>query len=214
MTAAKLQGNFETVEIKLTLKVSKQHNEMLDMIAGRVYNMDGIEDVTVSLLEPNTETASAEPPERVTHFDSKIRAFNKFYNLACPAAPTIPSRPQLVRELNQFYDILLEELKEVYPILQSVDRSEHLESDEDVLTDIADWLGDIMVYCASQLAKYGLQSDDVLGIIMASNMSKLGPDGKPIYDERGKVLKGPNYWKPEPMIKRMILARIRQSRSL
>jgi predicted HAD superfamily Cof-like phosphohydrolase len=53
-----------------------------------------------------------------------------------------------------------------------------------------------------------------LGIIMASNMSKLGPDGKPIYDERGKVLKGPNYWKPEPMIKRMILARIRQSRSL
>jgi hypothetical protein len=214
MTAAKLQGNFESVEIKLTLKVSKQHNEMLDMIAGRVYNMDGIEDVTVSLLEPNTETASAEPPERVTNFDSKIRAFNKFYNLPCPAAPTLPSRAELIRELNLFYDILLEELKEVYPILQSADRSETLESDEDVLTDIADWLGDIIIYCASQLAKYGLQSDDVLGIIMASNMSKLGPDGKPIYDERGKVLKGPNYWKPEPMIKRMILARIRQSRSL
>jgi hypothetical protein len=214
MTAAKLQGNFETVEIKLTIKVSKKHPEMLDMIAGRVYNMDGIEDVTVSLLEPNTETASAEPPERVTNFDSKIRAFNRLYNLPCPAAPTLPSRAELIRELNLFYDILLEELKEVYPILQSADRSENLECDEDILTDIADWLGDIMVYCASQLAKYGLQSDDVLGIIMASNMSKLGPDGKPIYDERGKVLKGPNYWKPEPMIKRMILARLRQSRSL
>jgi predicted HAD superfamily Cof-like phosphohydrolase len=213
MTAAKLQGNFESVEIKLTIKVSKQHPEMLDMIAGRVYNMDGIEDVTVALLE-GEQSASAEPPERVTQFDSKIRAFNKLYNLACPAAPTIPSRAELIRELNLFYDILLEELKEVYPILQSADRSENLESDEDILTDIADWLGDIMVYCASQLAKYGLQSDDVLGIIMASNMSKLGPDGKPIYDERGKVLKGPNYWKPEPMIKRMILARLRQSRSL
>jgi predicted HAD superfamily Cof-like phosphohydrolase len=213
MTAAKLQGNFESVEIKLTIKVSKQHPEMLDMIAGRVYNMDGIEDVTVALLE-GEQSASAEPPERVTQFDSKIRAFNKLYNLACPAAPTIPSRAELIRELNLFYDILLEELKEVYPILQSADRSENLECDEDILTDIADWLGDIMVYCASQLAKYGLQSDDVLGIIMASNMSKLGPDGKPIYDERGKVLKGPSYWKPEPMIKRMILARIRQSRSL
>lgn len=213
MTAAKLQGNFESVEVKLTLKVSKKHPEMLDMIAGRVYNMDGIEDVTVALLE-GEQPASAEPPERVTHFDSKIRAFNKLYNLACPAAPTLPSRAELIRELNLFYDILLEECKEVYPILQSADSSENLECDEDILTDIADWLGDIMVYCASQLAKYGLQSDDVLGIIMASNMSKLGPDGKPIYDERGKVLKGPNYWKPEPMIKRMILARLRQSRSL
>ena len=213
MTAAKLQGNFETVEIKLTIKVSKKHPEMLDMIAGRVYNMDGIEDVTVALLE-GEQSASAEPPERVTNFDSKIRAFNRLYNLPCPAAPTLPSRAELIRELNLFYDILLEELKEVYPILQSADRSENLECDEDILTDIADWLGDIMVYCASQLAKYGLQSDDVLGIIMASNMSKLGPDGKPIYDERGKVLKGPNYWKPEPMIKRMILARLRQSRSL
>jgi len=213
MTAAKLQGDFESVEIKLTLKVSKQHPEMLDMIAGRVYNMDGIEDVTVALLE-SEQSASAEPPERVTNFDSKIRAFNKLYNLPCPATPTIPSRPELGRELNAFYDILLEECKEVYDILQAIDGPVGHECDEDILTDIADWLGDIMVYCASQLAKYGLQSDDVLGIIMASNMSKLGPDGKPIYDDRGKVLKGPNYWQPEPMIKRMILARLRQSRSL
>lgn len=36
---------------------------------------------------------------------------------------------------------------------------------------------------------------------MQSNFSKLGADGKPIYDERGKVQKGQNYWKPEPKIK-------------
>lgn len=213
MTAAKLQGDFETVEIKLTLKVSKQHPEMLDMIAGRVYNMDGIEDVTVFLLEANVETEQQEPPERVTNFDSKIRAFNKLYSLPCPASPTIPPRATLAKQLNSFYDILLEECKEVYHILQSVYATENIESDEDILTDIADWLGDIMIYCASEMAKFGLQSDDVLGIIMASNMSKLGRDGKPIYDERGKVMKGPDYWKPEPMLKRMILARLRQARN-
>jgi hypothetical protein len=40
-------------------------------------------------------------------------------------------------------------------------------------------------------------------------MSKLGVDGQPIYDARGKVMKGPNYWKPEPMIRRAIDAAIR-----
>jgi predicted HAD superfamily Cof-like phosphohydrolase len=80
----------------------------------------------------------------------------------------------------------------------------------EILADLADWLGDIMVYCASEMRKYGLRSNDILGIIMASNFSKLGLDGKPIYDERGKVLKGPGYWKPEPMIRRLLEAQIRQ----
>lgn len=47
----------------------------------------------------------------------------------------------------------------------------------------------------------GLDYWVVLDIIMQSNFSKLGEDGKPIYDERGKVMKGPNYWKPEPKIR-------------
>ena len=78
-----------------------------------------------------------------------------------------------------------------------------------LLAHISDWFGDMIVYCASELAKYGMRTDDVLGVIMASNMSKLGEDGKPLYDARGKVLKGPGYWKPEPMIQRLIEARIR-----
>jgi len=61
-------------------------------------------------------------------------------------------------------------------------------------------LGDIQVYCASEMAKFGLPLDQILGIIMQSNLSKLGADGQPIYDERGKVQKGPGYWKPEPAI--------------
>lgn len=69
---------------------------------------------------------------------------------------------------------------------------------------LADLLGDIQVYCASEMAKFGLPLDDVLETIMRSNFSKLGEDGNPIYDERGKVLKGPNYWKPEPAIKELL----------
>lgn len=46
----------------------------------------------------------------------------------------------------------------------------------------------------------GLSSWEILRIIMDSNFSKLGPDGEPLYDERGKLLKGPGYWKPEPKI--------------
>jgi predicted HAD superfamily Cof-like phosphohydrolase len=62
-----------------------------------------------------------------------------------------------------------------------------------------------MVYCRSEALKYGLPLEDVLNVIMDSNASKLGADGKPIYDENGKFLKGPNYWKPEPKIKTLLL---------
>ena len=44
----------------------------------------------------------------------------------------------------------------------------------------------------------------VLNIIMDSNESKLGADGLPIYNADGKVLKGPNYWKPEPALRKML----------
>jgi predicted HAD superfamily Cof-like phosphohydrolase len=48
----------------------------------------------------------------------------------------------------------------------------------------------------------------VLEIIMDSNMSKLGSDGQPIYDSVGKVIKGPNYWKPEPKLQAYIQGEI------
>ena len=39
---------------------------------------------------------------------------------------------------------------------------------------------------------------------MQSNFSKLGEDGQPVYDHRGKVMKGPGYWKPEPKIQELL----------
>ena len=73
-----------------------------------------------------------------------------------------------------------------------------------LLDSVQDLLGDVIVYCRSEAMKYGIPLEAVLDLIMDSNESKLGADGKPIYDENGKFLKGPNYWKPEPQIKQLL----------
>jgi hypothetical protein len=57
---------------------------------------------------------------------------------------------------------------------------------------------------ADRLVKFKATLEEVLDVIMDSNESKLGADGKPIYDANGKFLKGPNYWKPEPKIKALL----------
>lgn len=156
----------------------------------------------------------------MTTFNDKIKAFNKLYGLPVLDVPGVPfkdaiidntaqsARKQLHQRLCKLQDILKEEVQEGSEICNMVNAGDE---PVDVLTALADWLGDMQVYCASEMAKFGLDNDMVLGIIMASNMSKLGEDGQPIYDERGKVMKGPNYWKPEPQIKRYIQAAWRQS---
>jgi len=198
----------KTVEVKLTLGMSKDLADLTDLISSRVYIMEGVEDVTATLMEPEQEEYCA---PIMQGFDLKIQAFNKLYRLPCPPAPSIPdrTRAETIMRIERFMSVLREELDEGKDIINLVDSTDGKDAKYKVLTDIADWLGDIIVYCASELAKYGLATEDVLGIIMASNMSKLGEDGKPIYDERGKVMKGPGYWQPEPMIERMIRASIR-----
>ena len=66
------------------------------------------------------------------------------------------------------------------------------------LVEIADALGDMMYILCGTILSHGLQAniEDVFDEIQRSNMSKLGSDGKPIYREDGKILKGPNYFKP------------------
>jgi predicted HAD superfamily Cof-like phosphohydrolase len=132
------------------------------------------------------------------------------YGLAVNEVPTVlySNRMHLAQRLKDFKKIMIDEINEVDQIIADIEMGHVVPTG--VLTDIADWLGDIQVYCASEMLKFGLDREMVLSIIMASNMSKLGEDGQPIYDETGKVLKGPNYWKPEPMIARYIEAAIRQ----
>lgn len=65
------------------------------------------------------------------------------------------------------------------------------------IVGIADAIGDIGYFNEGTAIEYGIDLDDVFTEVHASNMSKLGEDGKPIFREDGKVMKGPNYFKPD-----------------
>jgi predicted HAD superfamily Cof-like phosphohydrolase len=66
------------------------------------------------------------------------------------------------------------------------------------LVEVADALGDMLYILCGTILEHGMQYkiEEVFNEIQRSNMSKLGEDGNPIYREDGKVLKGPNYFKP------------------
>ncbi len=66
------------------------------------------------------------------------------------------------------------------------------------LVEVADALGDMLYILCGTILEHGMQHkiEEVFEEIQKSNMSKLGADGKPIYRKDGKVLKGPNYFKP------------------
>ena len=66
------------------------------------------------------------------------------------------------------------------------------------LVEIADALGDQLYILCGTILRHGMQHiiEDVFNEIQASNMSKLGADGKPVLREDGKILKGPGYFRP------------------
>ena len=132
-------------------------------------------------------------------FAQRIAAMNAMYKLPASERPTVPADAQ--DRLVKFKATLMDEVHEIDAI---VALARNGSAAIDVATAIADVLGDIIVYCRSEALKYGLPLEAVLDIIMDSNESKLGADGKPIYDANGKFLKGPNYWKPEPKIKALL----------
>jgi len=134
-------------------------------------------------------------------FKDRIHAMNEMYKLPINSTPTLLEDP--ASRLRKFKTTLMDEVHEIDEIVQKI---EDREPDIDVKVAIADLLGDVIVYCRSEALKYGLPLEEVLDIIMDSNESKLGSDGKPIYDQNGKFLKGPNYWKPEPKIKALLSA--------
>jgi predicted HAD superfamily Cof-like phosphohydrolase len=83
--------------------------------------------------------------------------------------------------------------------LMAEENSEYLEAaNNGDLVEVADALGDMLYILCGTIIEHGLQDkiDDVFNEIQRSNMSKLGLDGQPIFRKDGKVLKGPNYFKP------------------
>ena len=64
------------------------------------------------------------------------------------------------------------------------------------LTEVADALTDILYVTYGAGHAFGINLDECFDEVQKSNMSKLGIDGKPIFNDKGKVMKGPNYFKP------------------
>ena len=65
------------------------------------------------------------------------------------------------------------------------------------LVEVADALTDILYVTYGAGHAFGINLDDCFEEVQNSNMSKLDEDGKPIYNDKGKVMKGPNYFKPD-----------------
>ena len=84
------------------------------------------------------------------------------------------------------YDLILEELNEFKQALDQKD-----------LKEVADALTDILYVTYGAGHAFGIDLDKCFDEVQNSNMSKLGEDGKPIYNEQGKVMKGPKYYKPD-----------------
>ena len=92
-----------------------------------------------------------------------------------------------------------EEIKELRFKLMEEENLEYLKaSKENDIVEIADALGDMLYILCGTIISHGLQNkiEEIFQEIQNSNMSKLGDNGKPIYRDDGKVLKGPNYFKP------------------
>ncbi|WP_456376175.1 pyrophosphohydrolase domain-containing protein [Lutibacter sp.] len=83
--------------------------------------------------------------------------------------------------------------------LMAEENEEYLEAaKENDIVEVADALGDMLYILCGTILEHGMQYkiEAIFNEIQRSNMSKLGQDGNPIYREDGKVMKGPNYFKP------------------
>ena len=83
------------------------------------------------------------------------------------------------------YDLIKEELDE---LKEAIDKKD--------IKEVADALTDILYVTYGAGHAFGIDLDKCFEEVQNSNMSKLGSDGKPIYNDKGKVMKGPNYFKP------------------
>jgi len=83
------------------------------------------------------------------------------------------------------HDLIKEELDELKEAIDNRD-----------LKEVADALTDILYVTYGAGHAFGINLDKCFEEVQNSNMSKLGSDGKPIYNENGKVMKGPSYFKP------------------
>ena len=116
---------------------------------------------------------------------SAVIEFHKAFGLLVNNKPTTDLDEST---MNLRFSLMDEENKEYLKAIKNND-----------MIEVADALGDMLYILCGTIITHGMQDliDEVFEEIQYSNMSKLGSDGKPIFREDGKVLKGPNYFKPD-----------------
>ncbi len=116
----------------------------------------------------------------MTNFTS-VKKFMETFGQEVKSKPAFPS--EKISKLR--YDLIKEELDEFQEALNDKN-----------LKEVADSLTDILYVTYGAGHAFGIDLDKCFDEVQRSNMSKLGADGKPIYNEHGKVMKGPNYFQP------------------
>ena len=114
-----------------------------------------------------------------------VETFHKAFGLDVNTQP-VTDLPKAILDLR--FSLMDEENREYLEAAKKND-----------MVEVADALGDMLYILCGTILTHGMQDliDEVFEEIQRSNMSKLGADGKPIYREDGKVLKGPNYFTPD-----------------
>ena len=116
----------------------------------------------------------------MTNFE-KVGTFMKTFGQEVKKNPSLSSN-----KINKLrIDLIEEELSELKEAMNNND-----------LLEVADALTDILYVTYGAGHAFGINLDECFEEVQSSNMSKLNNDGKPIYDQNGKVMKGPNYFKP------------------
>ena len=113
-----------------------------------------------------------------------VKDFHDTFGLSYNDSPTVSLEKKII-ELR--YNLMKEENEEYIQAARKND-----------IIEVADALGDMLYILCGTIIEHGMSDiiEDVFDEIQKSNMSKLGADGKPIYRDDGKVMKGPNYFKP------------------
>ena len=116
-----------------------------------------------------------------------VKIFMKNFGQMVRTKPQFPDK----KTMQLRYDLIKEELKELEQAMKTKN-----------LREIADALTDILYVTYGAGYAYGIDLDKCFKEVQRAHMSKLGKDGKPIYNEKGKVMKGPNY--SEPNLKQFV----------
>tara|TARA_B100001741_G_C16318525_1_gene489333 strand:- start:138 stop:509 length:372 start_codon:yes stop_codon:yes gene_type:complete len=117
----------------------------------------------------------------MTNFQ-KVKIFMQTFDQEVKSKPSFST--EKINELR--YNLIKEELEELKQAMKNKD-----------LLEVADALTDILYVTYGAGHAFGIDLDSCFNEVQNSNMSKLGEDGKPIRNEAGKVMKGPNYYKPD-----------------